>query len=106
MRLCPWRQDDEGRDHLAAQRIRSPGDTRLGHRWMLEKGSFDLDGAHPVRGDFDHLIGASGEPDKAIVIDVRRIALCNRPRESAANSRERSARGRPRASESSQETAA
>ena len=66
-------QHDEGRDHLAAQRIRPPGDAGLGHRWMLEEGGFDLDRAHPVRGDFDHLIGAPGKPDEAILIDVGRV---------------------------------
>src|SRR5262249_49687407 len=60
--------------HFAAQRIWPPGDSRLGYRWMLEEGGLHLDRPHPVGSDFDHLIGAPGKPDEAIVIDVSRVS--------------------------------
>src|SRR5262245_44555595 len=41
---------------------------------MFEEGGFHLDRANPVGGDFDHLIGAAGKPDEAVVIDVGRVS--------------------------------
>ena len=58
-RLMPLPEHDERGDDLAAQLDRAAGDARLGDRRVAEERRLDLDGAEPVAGDLDDLVGAA-----------------------------------------------
>ncbi len=73
-REVPLPEHHERRDDLAAQLVRAAGDARLGHRRVREEGRLDLDRADAVVGDLDDLVGAAGEPDVAVLVDVCRVA--------------------------------
>ena len=67
-------EDDERGDHLAANLVRPSGHARLGNGRVLEEGGLDLDRADSVGGDLDHLVRPAGDPDVAVLVDVRRVA--------------------------------
>jgi hypothetical protein len=68
-----FEKHERGND-FAARLVGSADRSAFGHCRVLEKRRFHLDGADAVSGDFDNFVGAAGEPDVAVVVDVRRIA--------------------------------
>jgi hypothetical protein len=67
-------QHDEGGDDLAPQLVGPADGAAFGHGRMREEGALHFDGAEPVRGNLDDLVGASREPEVAVLVHVRRVA--------------------------------
>ena len=79
-RLVAGLQGDERRDDLAAQLVRHAGHARFGDGRVAQERRLDLDRADPVIGDLDDLVGATGEPDVAVLVDVGGVAdVVDRP---------------------------
>ena len=58
-----------GRDHLAAQIIRTSDDGAFGDRRVFQACALDFDGADAMTGDLDNLVGTAAEPDVAVLVD-------------------------------------
>ena len=65
---------DERLHDLAAFRVGLADHGALRDGWVFEQGTLDLERADPVRGRQDHVVGATREPEVAVVIDGRTIA--------------------------------
>jgi hypothetical protein len=61
-------QDDERLDDLAAIGIRLAHDGALGDRRVLEESALDLEGPDAIRGREDDVVGATGEPQVAVLV--------------------------------------
>src|SRR5579884_3656896 len=67
-------QDDEGFDDLATHLVGAGNDSGLGDRGMFFERAFDLEGANAVAGADDDIVGASHEPEVAVLVLVGAIA--------------------------------
>ena len=64
-------QHDERLHDLPAVRVGLPDDRALRHRRVLEQGALDLERPDPVAGGDDHVVGAAGEPEVAVLVAQR-----------------------------------
>src|SRR5215204_7015242 len=67
-------QNDKRRNHFPPEAVRPTRDSGLGDRRVPQEGCFDLDGADPVSGDLDDLVGPPAEPVVAILVDGGGVA--------------------------------
>ena len=67
-------EQHERGDHFASHLVGPTHDAALRDGRMLQKRALDLDRAETMRGDLDDLVGTSGEPEVAVVIDVGGVA--------------------------------
>src|SRR5207247_4856166 len=50
-----------------------PDDGALGHRLVLQERRLDLERPDPVRSRQDHVVGATGEPEVAVLVASRAV---------------------------------
>ena len=67
------RQHHERLHHVAATLVRRGDRRRLAHRGVLDAGRLDLEGADPVTGGDDHVVGAPGVPEVAVLVALGRV---------------------------------
>ena len=61
-------EDDERLDHVPLDLVGGGDGGRLGDGVVLEAGRLDLEGADPVAGGDDHVVGAARVPDVAVLV--------------------------------------
>ena len=66
-------EHDERLDHVALDLVGRGDRGRLAHRRVLDAGRLDLERADPVAGGDDHVVGAPGVPDVAVLVHGRRV---------------------------------
>ena len=72
-------QHDPGSHILAEHVVGDAGDHRLDHRRVGEQGLFDLAGHHVVAAPDDDVLGPSGDPEEAVVVDRAEVAAVEPP---------------------------
>ena len=65
--------DDEGLDDLAAQLVGHADRAGLAHVGVLQHRVLDLDGAHGPAGGDDHVVGAAGMIEIAVLVDPAEV---------------------------------
>ncbi|MCY1555103.1 hypothetical protein D9M68_917340 [compost metagenome] len=71
--LVAGMQHDEGLDQLGALRIGLADHRGFDHRRVLDQRAFHVEGANPVAGGGDHIVGTADEADAAVCVEFHRV---------------------------------